>query len=132
MPLELEQKWACMCFKLRFTVRRQHRFIEELGIKKTRVGLTGFNSIAHMTGESRNGDLFPDFATHLEVFGNLIQIPLELVCRGRAVEGRIVAHRFEQWRVVVLILAILAEGLPGKYALGVRLLVDLTWPCQPS
>ncbi|MEO7860310.1 MAG: hypothetical protein ABIU05_07665 [Nitrospirales bacterium] len=85
MPLKLEQKWSGMCFKLRFSVGRQHHVIEELRIKKGRIRLTSFDSIAHMTGESRNGDLLPDLATHLEVFGDLSQVVEELVCRGRSV-----------------------------------------------
>ena len=81
-----------------------------------------------MTGEARNGDLFPDLATHLEVFGNLIEVPQELVRHWRSVECRIIAHGSEQRLVVVLILAILAEAFPGKYTLGVFLLVNLTLP----
>ena len=81
-----------------------------------------------MTGEARNGDLLPDLATHLEVFGNLIQIPQELVGRGGSVECRIVSPSPKQGLVVILVLAILAEALPGKYTLGVLLLVDLPLP----
>ena len=57
-----------------------------------------------------------------------MQIPQELVCRGRSVECGIVSYRSEQWLIVVLILAILAEAFPGKYTLGVFLLVNLTLP----
>ena len=81
-----------------------------------------------MTGEAGNGDLLPHLTTHLEVFGNLIQIPQELVCHWRSVECRIIAHGSEQRLVVVLVLAILAEALPGKRALGVLLLIDLALP----
>ncbi|MEO7859641.1 MAG: hypothetical protein ABIU05_04225 [Nitrospirales bacterium] len=72
--------------------RRQHHVIEQLRVKKARIRLTGFYSIAHMTDEARDGEVFPHLETHLEVFGNLIQIPLELVCRGRTVERRVVSY----------------------------------------
>jgi hypothetical protein len=47
--------------------------------------------------------------------------------RGRA-DGRTSrhAHGPEQWRVVILVLAILAEAFPGKGTLGAR----WTWVCD--
>ena len=102
--------------------------IGERRIEKPWIGLAGFHAITRMIGEARDGDLLPHLATHLEVFGNLIQIPQELVGRGRSVERRIVAHRSEQWLVAVLVLAILTEAFPGKYALGVLLQIDLAFP----
>ena len=108
MTLKFEQKRSRVWLELRVTVGRQHHFIEQVGIKEARIGLTGFHAIAHMTGEARDGDLLPHFATHLEVFGNLVEVTQKLISRGRSVERRVVSYRSEQWLVVVLILAILA------------------------
>ena len=72
MTLEFEQKRSCVWLELRFTVGRQHHFVEQGGIKEARIELTGFYSVTHMTGEARKSDLLPQLATHLEVFGNLV------------------------------------------------------------
>ena len=52
----------------------------------------------------------------------------ELVGCWWTVERRIVPYGPEEWLIVVLILAILAQALAGKCALGVLFLVDLTLP----
>src|SRR6478736_6062696 len=117
-----------MWLELRFSVRRQYQLLEQLGIQESRIGLTGPHTVAGMLGIGGNGDLFPHLETHLKVFGDLRQIVSKLVCGGRSVEGRVIAHRSEERLALVLILAVLAQAFTGERALGVLLLVDLALP----
>jgi len=86
MPLELEQKRAGVRLELRLTIGRQHEVIEELGIEKSRVGMSRSHSIARVLRIGRNGDFLPHFEAHLEVFGDLAQIASELIRGRRSVE----------------------------------------------
>ena len=54
MPLELEEKWAGVRFKLRLSIRCQHEFIEELRIKKARIRLSGLHAIAGLPSSAGN------------------------------------------------------------------------------
>ena len=117
-----------MGFELGVAVRRQHELIEELRIEEAGIRLAGSRSISSLVGIARNRDLFPDFETHLKVFGDLIQITPQLIRRRWPVERRVVAHRSEQGLILVLILAILAETFSGKRALRVLSLIDLALP----
>jgi hypothetical protein len=68
------------------------------------------------------------FETHLEVFGDLMQITLELIRAWRSVEGRFITHGSEQRLVIVLVLAVLVDTLLSKFGLGLLPLVNLTLP----
>ena len=92
--------------------------------------LSSLGAIARLLGEARNGDLFPHRATHLEVFGNLVQVASKLIGGRRAVECGVIPHRPEPWLLVVLELAIFAEAVSIERALAYGRLSS--WPCQPS
>ena len=108
MPLELEQKWARRLIKVRLSIGLQDQFDEGLGIEKPRIRLTRFHSVPSMIGVGGDRNLFPHLAAHLEVFGDLRQIPLELVRGRRSVKGGIVAYRAKERLAVIEILAVLA------------------------
>jgi hypothetical protein len=128
VPLKLEQEWASVWLKARFTIRCEHEFVEEVGIEEPWVQLTRSQSIAWLFRITGDGDLFPYLEAHLEVFGDLAQIAPKLVGCRRSIERRVVANGPEEWLVLVLVLAILAEAFPGKRALGILLEIDLALP----
>ena len=128
MPLKLKQERAGVGFELRLTIRRQNQFVEQLGVKESRIRLARIRPIPRLLRKGWNRDQLPHLETHLEIFGNLVQVAPELIGRGRAVERRIVPHGPEQRFALVLILAILSQALPRKRALGVLPLIDLALP----
>ena len=117
-----------MWLELRLSIRCEHEFVEELGIKEAWIGLTGPRPIAGLLGIARNRDLFPHLEAHLEVFGNLVQITPELVGCWRSVEGRVITDGPKQRLPLVLILTIFSQTLSGKRALGVLPRIDLALP----
>jgi hypothetical protein len=126
--LELEQERTGVRLKLRLAIGREHKLFEEFCIKKPWIRLTGPHTIPGLLGIARNRDLLPHLEAHLKVFGDLAEIALELVCGRRSVERRVVTHGPEQWLVVVLVLAILAQTFLSKLALGIFPFVDLALP----
>jgi hypothetical protein len=61
-----------------------------------------------MGGKGRNGELFPDLETHLEVFRDLVEVVFELIGSGGSIEGGIVTDRAKERLSVMEILAVLA------------------------
>ena len=92
VPLELEQEWTGMRLELRLSVGRQHKIIEQLGVKESRIGLTGSRPIAGLLGIARNRDFLPHLEAHLEIFWNLVQVTSELIRGRRSIERRVVPH----------------------------------------
>ena len=76
----------------------------------------------------RDGDLFPDLAAHLEVFGNLIQIPLELIDGGRPIERGVIADGAKERFALIEILAVFAKTVSCKGGLPIVAFVDLALP----
>ena len=128
MPLKLEQEWAGVWLKPRFTIWCEHEFVEELGIKKPWVRLPSLHAVAWLLGVAGNGDLLPYLEAHLEVFGDLIEVPSQLLCRWRPIKCGVVADCTKERLSIVEILAILTEAFPGKGTFGVLLEVDLSLP----
>ena len=81
-----------------------------------------------MARKGRDGQLFPDLETHLEIFRDLVEIVLELVRGRRPVEGGIVTDGPEQGLAFIQVLAIFSETFSGEGGLVVFLLVDLSLP----
>jgi hypothetical protein len=76
--------------------------------------------------------LLPHLEAHLKVFGDLIEIPRQLLSSGRPIKCRVITdgpkERFSIIEILDRDTGNTRRGIPGKYALGVRLLVDLTLP----
>ena len=125
MALKLEQEGTCVRLEFSFSVESQDKVLEHLGVKKPWIRLSGRRSIARMQRIGGNGEFFPHLEAHLKVFGDLSLIVLKLVGDGRSVECRIVAYGPKQWLALILILAILAQTLAGKRALGILPMIDL-------
>ncbi|MDH4084182.1 MAG: hypothetical protein OEV99_11160 [Nitrospira sp.] len=73
--------------------------------------LSGFGAIASLFRPHGNRDLFPHFKTHLEVFGDLIQVVSKLIRGWRAVKRGVIADRAKARLTVVKVLAVLAQTL---------------------
>ena len=98
--------------------------MKRLRIKKALVWLTCIDAIPGMLGIGRDGDLFPHLAAHLKVFGDLVQIPSELIGCGRAIKRRVVADGAKEWFPLIQILAVFAETVSGKGRLAILAFVD--------
>ena len=75
-----------------------------------------------------DGDVLPNFETHLEIFGSLCQVVAKFVrCRG-TVEGRIVPHYAKERFAIKEALTIFIQTFPCKSCLCILPLVDLAVP----
>ena len=86
-----------------------------------------FREYVNRGSHGKNGVFFC-LAAHFEARRQLSSVDLKLFIGWWSLERRVVAHRSEQWIVVVLILAILPEAFLSKLALGVLSLVDRPLP----
>lgn len=109
-------------------VRSQYEIVEQRGVQEAGIRLPGLGTVANMLGKRGNRDLLPDFAAHLEVFGNLVQVAAELTGGGWPVERRVVSDCAKERFAVGEILAVLAQTFPREGCLRVGLLVDLALP----
>ena len=92
MSLKLKQEGTRIRLKLGFTIGRQHHVLEQLSIEESWVRLTRSRSIPWLAGIAGNGDLLPDFTTHLEVFGNLIESALTWFARAMRLQDDLPAE----------------------------------------
>src|SRR5437773_2125305 len=106
-----------MRLKLCLTIWGEDELVEEFRVEEPWIRLSGSGSIASLLRIARDRDVLPHLETHLKVFGNLVQVPSELIGGRRLVEGRIVPHGPEQWFPLVLILAILSQALSRENVL---------------
>ena len=91
-----------------FSVGRQYKVLEQLGVEEPWIRLPSGCPIARAPRIGRYGEILPYLETHLEPFGNLMEIPLKLIGIWRTVERRGIAHSPEQWFSLILILVILS------------------------
>ena len=106
--LKFEEERSRMRSEIRLSVARKDEILEEAGIKKPRVRLAGFHTVAWVTRERGDGEFFPHLETHLKVFRDLVEVVFELIGGRWPVEGRIVPDGAKERFSVVEILAVLA------------------------
>lgn len=128
MTLELKQKRAGMRTELRVPIGLQYELGEGLGVQKVGVGLSRAWAVAGMFRIGGDRELFPHLEAHLELFGDLRQIPCELVDGWRPIERRIITHRAKEWLSLVEILAVFAKAFPGKGRFCILPQIDLSLP----
>ena len=128
VALKLEQAGTGMWLELRVTIRREHQVIKQFCIKEAWIRLSCPGSILCLFRIAGNRDFFPHLETHFKVFGNLVQVTPELIRGRRAVKRRIIPSGPEEWLIVVLILAVLAEAFLRKFALRVLALIHVALP----